>query len=241
MTRPATSVAYFGPVGTFTEEALLTQPDYAAAALEPRATITDVLEAVASGEVDLGFVPIENAIEGTVNDTLDALIFDFDLLIQREVVLDIHLHLMAPPGTELAEVRRVLSFPVALAQCRKYLAEQPARRPSRWPPTRPPTPPVSSASTPSRARRPSPRGWPPTSTACRSWPRTWRTIPDNQTRFVAVAPIGDPGADRPRPDQHRLLPAGRPPGQPARDPRPVRRPQHQPDQAGVAADQAGPG
>jgi prephenate dehydratase len=71
----------------------------------------------------VGFVPIENAIEGTVNATLDGLVFDHDLIIQREVVRDIHLHLMAPPGTALDQVRRVLSLPVALAQCRKYLAE----------------------------------------------------------------------------------------------------------------------
>jgi prephenate dehydratase len=122
VTQPATSVSYLGPAGTFTEEAMLSQPDYAAAALEALATISDVLDAVSSGRSDLGFVPIENAIEGTVNATLDGLVFDYDLIIQREVVRDIHLHLMAPPGTGLAEVRRVQSLPVALAQCRKYLA-----------------------------------------------------------------------------------------------------------------------
>jgi prephenate dehydratase len=46
-----------------------------------------VLHAGRPGEVDLGFVPIENAIEGTVNVTLDALAFEHDLLIQREVVI----------------------------------------------------------------------------------------------------------------------------------------------------------
>jgi prephenate dehydratase len=124
VTPPATTIAFFGPQGTFTEEALLTEPDFAAAALVPRGTIAEVLDAVASGEVDLGFVPMENAIDGTVRDTLDALILDVDLLIQREVVLDVHLHLMAGPGTALADVRRVVSFPVALAQCRRFLAEQ---------------------------------------------------------------------------------------------------------------------
>ena len=104
-------MAFFGPLGTFTEEALLTEPDLAAAALVPKATITEVLESVEGGEVDLGFVPIENAIEGTVNTTLDGLIFDFNLLIQREVVLDIHLHLMAPEGTKLSDVRRVVLVP----------------------------------------------------------------------------------------------------------------------------------
>ena len=111
-------------MGTFTEEALLGEADYAAAALEPRPTIGDVLEVVGRGEVDVGFVPIENAIDGVVRDTLDALIFDVDLLIQREVVLDVRLHLMAPPGTRLADVRRVVSYPVAMGQCRRFLAER---------------------------------------------------------------------------------------------------------------------
>ena len=122
MNPPATSVAYFGPPATFTHEALLTQPDLAAAALTPQGSITTVLDAVAAGELDYGFVPIENAIEGTVSATIDGLIHDVDLHIQREVVMDIHLHLMARPGVALADVRHVSSYPHALAQCQKYLA-----------------------------------------------------------------------------------------------------------------------
>jgi prephenate dehydratase len=121
---PATSVAYFGPAATFTHEALLTQPDLAGADLRPLGTITAVLEAVAAGQVDLGFVPIENAIEGTVSATIDGLIFDVDLHIQREVVMDIHLHLMAKPGTALEAVHQVSSYPHALAQCQKFLARE---------------------------------------------------------------------------------------------------------------------
>lgn len=116
------SVAFFGPSGTFTEEALLSQSDLAAAALVPKASIPDVLEAVDNGEVDLGFVPIENAIEGTVTATMDTLIFDVDLLIEREVVLDVHLQLMAKPGTTLDAVTRVHSYPHALAQCRHFFS-----------------------------------------------------------------------------------------------------------------------
>ncbi len=122
MNPPATTVAYFGPPATFTQEALLTQPDLAGAELVPLGSITAVLEAVANGEVDQGFVPIENAIEGTVSATIDGLIHDVDLHIQREVVMDIHLHLMARPGVALADVASVSSYPHALAQCQKYLA-----------------------------------------------------------------------------------------------------------------------
>ena len=122
MNPPATTVAYFGPEATFTQEALLTEPDLAAAELTPHPSITAVLAAVARGEAEGGFVPIENAIEGTVSATIDGLIHDVDLHIQREVVMDIHLHLMARPGTELADVRSVSSYPHALAQCQAFLA-----------------------------------------------------------------------------------------------------------------------
>ena len=115
-------MAYLGPAATFTQEALLTQPELALADLTALASITAVLEAVAQGEVDLGFVPIENGIEGTVSATIDGLIHDVDLHIQREVVMDIHLHLMAVPGTGLADIHAVSSYPHALAQCQKYLA-----------------------------------------------------------------------------------------------------------------------
>ena len=83
-----------------------------------------MLDAVARGEVELGFVPIENGIEGTVSATIDGLIHDVDLHIQREVVMDIHLHLMARPGTALDDIRSVSSYPHALAQCQKYLAQE---------------------------------------------------------------------------------------------------------------------
>jgi len=120
----ATPVAYFGPAATFTQEALLSQPDLAVAELRPLATITAVLESVANGDSAVGFVPIENAIEGTVSATIDGLIFDVDLFIQREVVMDIHLHLMARPGVGIGDIATVSSYPHALAQCQKFLARR---------------------------------------------------------------------------------------------------------------------
>ena len=114
-------IGFFGPFGTFTEQALRTQPDLAAGDLVPYRSVPDVLDAVATGEVDKGFVPIENSIEGMVNFTQDALVFDYDLLIQREVVLDIEHCLLAPKGTSLQDVTSVLSIPVATAQCAAYL------------------------------------------------------------------------------------------------------------------------
>ena len=114
-------IGFFGPFGTFTEQALQTQADLAQAELVPFRSVPDVLDAVANGDVDAGFVPIENSIEGTVNFTQDALIFDYELLIQREVVLDIEHCLLAGKGTTLADVTIVHSIPVATAQCSGWL------------------------------------------------------------------------------------------------------------------------
>jgi prephenate dehydratase len=118
-----TRVAYLGPPGTFTEEALLSQPDLVDAELVGMRSMPEVLAATSSGEVDLGFVALENSIEGSVLLVLDRLVFEHDLLIQREVVLTIRENLLAPPGMTLADVKRVVSFPDAMAQCRRFFAE----------------------------------------------------------------------------------------------------------------------
>ena len=116
------TVGYLGPAGTFTEQAIYSQPDLAGMNHRPINSIIDVLQAVESGEVDLGLVAIENMIEGSVTATLDALAFDTDLFIQREVIIDVNLNLLAPAGVTLESVERVRSYPVAHAQCRDYLA-----------------------------------------------------------------------------------------------------------------------
>jgi prephenate dehydratase len=117
-------VGYLGPEGTFTEQALLTQGDLCTGELVPMTSIPEVLAAAEAGEVDLGFVPVENAIEGSVNLTLDTLAFDTDLLIQREVVLAVQLNLMGVPGASLDRIERVLSMPMATGQCRGFLAKE---------------------------------------------------------------------------------------------------------------------
>lgn len=132
MTAPPTSpidpttrrIGFLGPEGTFTEQALLTQPDLVEGTLVPLPSIGDVLLATERGEVDLGFVAIENSIEGSVNVTLDLLAFETDLLIQREVVISVQLNLLARPGATLDDITTVVSFPHAAAQCRGFLADR---------------------------------------------------------------------------------------------------------------------
>lgn len=119
-----TRIAFLGPPGTFTEEALLTQADLAGEELVPMRSVPDALNAVDARDADLALVPIENSVEGSVNVTLDTLTFELDLLVQREVALAVELNLLAAPGTGLADVRRVMSIPHATAQCRSFLARE---------------------------------------------------------------------------------------------------------------------
>lgn len=117
-------IGYLGPPGTFTEQALTSQADLASAERVPYRTVPDVLDAVQSGEVAQGVVPIENSIEGMVNFTQDALVFDYDLFIQREVVLDIRHSLLGAPGARLSDIGFLASIPVATAQCHAWLRRE---------------------------------------------------------------------------------------------------------------------
>jgi prephenate dehydratase len=114
-----TRVGYLGPAGSFSHEAVATLADVEAVAF---GSFSDLLAGVADGAVDQGLVPLENAIEGTVSATIDGLVFDHDLVIEREVVIPIHLYLLARAGVALHDVTKVLSYVHALAQCRSFLA-----------------------------------------------------------------------------------------------------------------------
>jgi len=116
-------VGYLGPRGTFAEEALVSQADLAALEAVPMRSVPQVITAVEAGEVDLGLVPLENSIEGSVTATLDTLAFGTDLLIQREVDLPVSLSLGVKPGTTFGDVRVVVSHPNPLGQTRQWLAK----------------------------------------------------------------------------------------------------------------------
>ncbi len=121
--------AFLGPAGTFTEEALLSLGTEGVEPV-PCATIGEVFAAVASGDCDSGVVPIENSVEGSVNETLDALAFDHELHITAEIVRDIHHALVVAPGVRLEDVTTIVSKPEATAQCRSWLAGRLPGRPA---------------------------------------------------------------------------------------------------------------
>jgi prephenate dehydratase len=119
-------VAYLGPAGTYSHEALLSSASAfagpARAEALPRPTIHEVVMAVAHGEAERGVVPIENSVEGSVNATLDALAFDAPgVQIVGETVLAIHHCLIGRADTTVERVELVVSHPHALAQCAGFV------------------------------------------------------------------------------------------------------------------------
>jgi chorismate mutase/prephenate dehydratase len=113
------TVAYLGPQATFTHQAALGRFG-AAVAFRPARTILDVFDEVERGRAAYGVVPVENSTEGAVNVTLDRLI-DSEATICGEIYLEIAQQLLSR-ATDLGEIKRVLSHPQGLAQCRGWLA-----------------------------------------------------------------------------------------------------------------------
>ncbi len=115
-------IAFQGEIGAYSEEAVLALfPD---AEVVPLASFESVFEAVTSGSVDGGMVPIENSLHGSVHANYD-LLREHEVLITAEMHLRIRHHLLAPEGVDLKDIRRVHSHPQALGQCRDYLKREP--------------------------------------------------------------------------------------------------------------------
>lgn len=118
-------IGYLGPEGTFSQMAAI---KYANSlnreyVLMPFSKIPSVIKAVDNGEIDEGVVPFENSIEGTVNYTIDSLIFDVNLFIKSEIVIPVSHNLMTRPQCAGRRPKKIFSHPQSLAQCKKYLEE----------------------------------------------------------------------------------------------------------------------
>lgn len=115
-------VGYLGPEGTFTQAAVLSAPAAPTLELLPQETIHDTVLAVRDGRVDRAVVPIENSLEGSVNITLDALVFDAEhVRVVGETVLGVEQCLIAQEQLPLEDIEVVISHPQATAQCRDYI------------------------------------------------------------------------------------------------------------------------
>ena len=189
-------VAFLGPAGTYTEEALrASAPGPVEEVSFP--SVLETVMAVCEGEADRAVVPIENALEGGVAATLDALATGSDgVRIVAEVVIPIHHCVVAAHELALDEVERIISHPQATAQCGRFLRERlpDAER-------------VSAGSTAEAVRQVSDadRPWAALGSrlsaelyGCKVLAADVEDRPDNLTRFVWLAPAGDAPDPGPR-------------------------------------------
>jgi prephenate dehydratase len=189
-------VAYLGPAGTFTEEALrASAPDGVEEVAYP--TVYETVMAVQEGNADRAVVPIENSLEGGVAATLDALAGEADRLrIASEVVHPVHHCVVAARELRLDEVTRVVSHPQATAQCARFLRRELGRAER-----------VSAPSTAEAVLRVRDEDGPWVALGsrlsaelygCRVLAADVEDHPDNVTRFVWLAPAGEQSDPGPR-------------------------------------------
>jgi chorismate mutase/prephenate dehydratase len=112
------TVAYLGPAGTFSEQAVYKQFGHAIEA-QPCVSIDEVFRSTEAGTADFGVVPVENSTEGAINRTLD-LLLQTPLAISGEVAIPVHHSLMNNSG-DMQGVTRICAHSQALAQCQAWL------------------------------------------------------------------------------------------------------------------------
>jgi prephenate dehydratase len=184
-------IAYLGPPGTFSEDALWAAVGDRAVEPVPAATVPEAIIAVREGDTERALVPFENSIEGAVTATLDTLAFDADgVTLVGEYDLPIRHCLIARDRIPLERIEVVLSHPQASAQCARFVRENLPRAEVRGSP---------STAEAVRAVAESDRPW--AALGAESAARLYgaavlrhgvEDVADNITRFVWVAPEGTP-------------------------------------------------
>ena len=118
-------VAFLGPAGTFSEEALLAGAEPEAVEPVPKPTIFETVAALRDGEVELAVVPIENSLEGSINVTLDLLADNAPAIrIVAETRVRIRHSLIAGATVALADIGTVISHPAVPGQCTRFLRSE---------------------------------------------------------------------------------------------------------------------
>jgi prephenate dehydratase len=178
------TIAFLGPAGTYSEQALK-QYDSSADARAVRSERAAIM-AVAERAVDRAVVPIENSLEGAVTATLDTLAGDpLDVTIVAEIVLPVS-HCLIAAEQPLADVKTVISHPQPLAQCAGFLATE-----------LPNATQVAAASTAEAVRTVAEQGGPQAAIGARAAAELYgvpvlaeavEDQPGNATRFVVLGP-----------------------------------------------------
>jgi len=118
-------IAIQGEPGSFSYEAAMKLvPD---GEIVPCPLSAEVFAALTDGAVDGAVIPIENSLAGSVLEHFD-LLLTHDVRVEQETLLRIRHNLIVLPGVAMDEIERVSSHPVALAQCRHFLAAHPAMK-----------------------------------------------------------------------------------------------------------------
>ncbi len=126
--QTALSVAYLGPAGTFSERAAIEQFG-SAAELLPVASISEAFRVVERGQATFGVVPIENSTEGMVGPTLDAFVQSpLQIVAERQLLIR---HALLAKGPGIGRIKRIVSHPQSLGQCREWLATRMPGIPTR--------------------------------------------------------------------------------------------------------------
>ena len=115
-------IAIQGEPGSFSHEAAMNM--VADAVIVPCSLSADVFAAVTNGTAEAAVIPIENSLAGSVLEHFD-LLLSHSVKVERETLLRIRHNLIAISGAATEEIDRVFSHPVALAQCRRFLAQHP--------------------------------------------------------------------------------------------------------------------
>ena len=118
-------IAIQGELGSFSHEAALKL--LSVGEIVPCSLSVDVFAALSGGEVEVAVIPIENCLAGSVSEHFDLLLAN-DVRVERETQIHIRHNLIALKGVKITEIERVYSHPVALAQCRRFLAAHPAMK-----------------------------------------------------------------------------------------------------------------
>lgn len=116
-------VAYLGPAGTFSEEAVNRYLNGKKACTVVAKTLEEICQGIRDGRWDEGLVPVENSTEGTIGQVMDLLAERADLKIRGEVLLPVRHSLLVPAGLTADQIEVVVSHPQALGQCRRYLKD----------------------------------------------------------------------------------------------------------------------
>lgn len=120
-------LGFLGPPGSFGEQAALRYDPNATRV--PFDNHAEVLKALVANQVERIILPVENSLEGSVMENIDGILRAEELSICGEVVLPVEHFLIAAPGTDLRDVKVVMSHPQALGQCRAFLDELDAEQP----------------------------------------------------------------------------------------------------------------